>query len=1423
DGDGTTDATTVTATHTFTETGLFEPRLTVTDPAGKEGTTTVPITVGNTRPNVDVKLPPHGSFFDFGDEISWEVEVTDQEDVNINGEDVEVQPALGHDDHAHPLQPMNGFTGSTVTTIGGHAPDENIFYAIDARYTDGGGAGGVNPLQGSDTSVIFPKLRQAEWFDAKSASATVAAGQDRAGGGQVIVGKDGAWINFEPVNFYRINTFALRVQAAAAGGTIELRKGSPTGPVVKTATVPATGNLFRDVNVDVSDLGNETMNLYLVFTGAGDIKLNFVEAIGQGSSPKAAPSVAITAPTDGQKLTSETDVEITADASDGDGTVASVEFFVGQTALSQDTTAPYAATWRTPSEEGLYNLTAVATDNEGNTKTSRIVTAQVGELFGTLQPFTNAGGSFDRLATNQFRITGAGNDAWQGVDQYSTLYEPAGGDVKWEAVVRVDAHTMTNGAAKAGLIVRNDMTQPGTSPGYAMVALRPSGGIEFLTDPDGNGQLNASVQGGTSGTPKWLKLRRDEAGHSAYWSNNGTDWTQVGQKVVLTGAAATQDVGIFEMSHETAARSADFSAFAINTDPTDPNPPTPTTPSDPLTCPTGPISDEFNSASVRPGWALRQDPAKPITQSGGSLNLPLTTTDINEANVGPVSFAGQALPTGNWEAMTKITLAHTSHWQWAGLVVHKSDNEYNKLAFVRHQNGTRFLEFQSETAGVRTTPGAPVVPTDFPTTIHLRLTNTNGTLTAAYSADGTAWTDVIGSTALKTGDGTKIGVMAAGDLGTTPKVANVDWFRVTPDGTAPAFEAADEFDGTALDGCRWAQSVRYNSHTESVAGGHLRIDTEPGDINGNNPVSPRNFILQEAPAGDWVAETKFKAPLKHRYQLAGLMMYGDDNNYAKADIVAYNAPGSALDLRAELAAEKGGAGVGGGDAVNIPDTTESGYWWVQVTKVGTTYTAAVKATAGASWTPIGDGLTYDGPLNALGVMAIGPEQEQPVAVEFDYFHLDAEEEPPIDTTAPVTTADQAEVDGGVEVTLEATDDDSGVASTEYRIDEGDWTDYTAPFTISEPGEHTVEFRSTDVAGNEEATRSLTVTVEGEEPVDTTAPVTTATWNPPAPTGQNGWFVTAPSFTLSATDAGSTVAGTEFRIDAGTWTAYPGPVTLTGDGAHQVEYHSTDSVGNVETAHVVDVSVDGVAPASTATVNAATVTVTATDATSGILRTEVKVDGGDWQPYTGPVTVTGAGTHTVGYRSVDVAGNAEADRSVEVVVEGTPPGDTTAPTVAVTGVTDKATYGDSRRPQVAWTATDAGSGVATVTASLDGAAIQPGVLDLWRLPLGRHTLTVTATDRAGNSAATSVVFTTRTSLTDLRRLVKQFADDGQIKSKVEKRLLRHLTLADRWVDQGKDGKAVKELKGFKKDAQDVRDNAVRAALKRDAGWLITSLG
>lgn len=1162
DGDGTTDATTPQGSHSYAADGVYDARLTVTDPDGKTGTTTVPITVGNTRPSVGISLPPDGAFFDFGDDLNWASQVSDPEDGTVDGSEVIIQPALGHDDHAHPLTPLAGLTGTTPTSLGGHAPDEDIFFAIDARYTDHGGEGGANPLTGSATTLVFPKVKQAEFFDTSSPGVSVVASRDVGGaeGDRMVVARDGDWVNYDPVSFHRIDRLALRVSAVAEGTSIELRKGAADGELLATADVPATGSTrFADVTLDVSAFSGDSMNLVLVFRG-GEVKLNFLEAIGRGSSPTAAPEVAITSPEQGVQLEPGQDVTVEASASDefnADGSVESVEFFVDGESIGTDAEAPYTAGWASP-EEGLYELTAVATNAAGKSRTSRVVLSQVGELFGDLVPFTNADGLFERIGAGKFRITGAGDNTWQGVDEYSTLYAPAGGDEDWEAVVKVDAQQNTNGSAKAGIIVRNDLTQPGSSPGYAMVGIRPSNGVEFLADPDGNGQLNTSVAGGTTSYPTWVKLKRSGTEYTAYFSKNGTSWTQVGGAVTLADAASTQDVGMFMVAHSGSSGAVDFSEFAIDTDPKGPEPEKPL---EPLMCTGAPFSDEFDAPALAPSWTVRSG-AVPVTQSGGAVTLPVTAGDINEASTGPVSFIGKPTPAGAWEATTKIDLAHTSHWQWAGLVLHGSDDEYNKLAFVRSQNGGRFIEFQSETAGSRSTAASPTLPADFPSTVHLKLTSDGSVLKGAYSADGTNWTALAGQ--LQQKPNARLGVMAAGDLGTTPTVAKVDWLRVTPDADARTpVTPGDAFDGTALDGCRWAQSVRYDSNHLEVADGHLKIETQPGDINGSNPVSPRNFVLTEAPEGDWVATTKLKAPLKHRWQLAGLMMWADDDNYVKADIVAYNNPGTALDLRAELAGEKDAAGIGNRN-LDIADTSESGYWYLRVTKSGSSYSAEV-SDGGVNWTSIGAPITFDRPLRGVGLMAIGPQQEEPVVVEFDSFDLEV---PQVDVTAPTTELawNPAEPDGAEgwytaapSFSLAAGDGDgTGVASTEYAIGDGAWTAYTEPVEVAGEGETAVRYRSTDAAGNVEEERSASVRL------DTVAPVTTATVEE---------IVRGAVFTLAAVDDTSGVAGTEVRVDGGDWAVYGAPVTVTGAGEHTVEYRSTDVAGNAEAAQTAEITID----------------------------------------------------------------------------------------------------------------------------------------------------------------------------------------------------------------------------------------------------------
>ena len=91
-----------------------------------------------------------------------------------------------------------------------------------------------------------------------------------------------------------------------------------------------------------------------------------------GTAPppaNAAPVVSLTSPADGAVVTVGEVVTLTAQASDADGTVASVEFLIDGAAVATATAAPWTTTW-TPTVAGVASITARATDNTGATTTS---------------------------------------------------------------------------------------------------------------------------------------------------------------------------------------------------------------------------------------------------------------------------------------------------------------------------------------------------------------------------------------------------------------------------------------------------------------------------------------------------------------------------------------------------------------------------------------------------------------------------------------------------------------------------------------------------------------------------------------------------------------------------------------------------------------------------------------------------------------------------------------------------------------------------------------------------------------------------------------------------------------------------------------------------------------------------------------------
>lgn len=178
------------------------------------------------------------------------------------------------------------------------------------------------------------------------------------------------------------------------------------------------------------------------------------------------------------------------------------------------------------------------------------------------------------------------------------------------------------------------------------------------------------------------------------------------------------------------------------------------------------------------------------------------------------------------------------------------------------------------------------------------------------------------------------------------------------------------------------------------------------------------------------------------------------------------------------------------------------------------------------------------------------------------------------------------------MTLNATDNLSGVASTEYRLNGGNWLPYSSPITFSTDGQYTVEYRSTDVVGNVEGAKTVSFNIDKTPPSISGA----ATTSPNA----NGWYNKPVTVHFTASDAMSGLASVT-----------PDQL-LSTDGANQsVTATAIDNAGNSNTTTVTGINIDQTPPTTTVTVDKPTlwppnnkfvpitVTVHAQDSGSGV--------------------------------------------------------------------------------------------------------------------------------------------------------------------------------------------------------------------------------
>ncbi|MEV6948075.1 hypothetical protein AB0N07_40315 [Streptomyces sp. NPDC051172] len=197
-------------------------------------------------------------------------------------------------------------------------------------------------------------------------------------------------------------------------------------------------------------------------------------------------------------------------------------------------------------------------------------TATFGSLSITTPPFAgyaNIPALLDQHQS-QLSITGTGADVWgaggQHDDQYGAIYQSQAFTNGTTVTTKVNQLDNTNPWAKAGIMVRNSIGGAGSSAGYAVMAVTPGNGVVLGYDSDGDGYLDSEAQTTGITAPVWLRLTRTGSQVSGYYSTDGTTFTRVGSAVNLSGAKATEDVGVFHTSHDNKlSGTAGFSGLSI--------------------------------------------------------------------------------------------------------------------------------------------------------------------------------------------------------------------------------------------------------------------------------------------------------------------------------------------------------------------------------------------------------------------------------------------------------------------------------------------------------------------------------------------------------------------------------------------------------------------------------------------------------------------------------------------------------------------------------------------------------------------------------------------------------------------------------------------------------------------------------------------
>ncbi len=256
-------------------------------------------------------------------------------------------------------------------------------------------------------------------------------------------------------------------------------------PIVFSGITPNTAHTFTFTGTSA----NFQLDKFILTENAS---LNLGSCGGTTPGDTTAPTVSITAPTNGASITTGP-VAISATASDASG-VASVEFKVDGVSKGIDTTTPYSVSWSlTGVSNGTHQITATATDNVGNTANSSVnVTVSTPDTVAPTTPTTLA---VVRQSNSAVLSWGGSTDSGSGLAGYYVYRDGSATALNTNAITNL-GYTDTPSANSSHTYIVKAKDNSGnfsSASNQVSINIDTAGPATTVTSPTASSTVNGTV------------------------------------------------------------------------------------------------------------------------------------------------------------------------------------------------------------------------------------------------------------------------------------------------------------------------------------------------------------------------------------------------------------------------------------------------------------------------------------------------------------------------------------------------------------------------------------------------------------------------------------------------------------------------------------------------------------------------------------------------------------------------------------------------------------------------------------------------------------------------------------------------------------------------------------------------------------------